>query len=470
MATSSLTWLRAAAVAAALATHALAQTCYYPNGDAAPGTEKPCSSDKAGSACCPDTWECLGNGLCHNPNANLSGRYSCTDQSWKAPGCPSNLCTYGGTAAGGESITLCSNHHNSSCCNADAVHMNCCQESPEPRPFFRLPGGRPYATIGINQAINQPILNTITGLALFPSTATPPPTGQTPAPKITSSPNRVSTRVSVSSGRAGFVTMTVVVTLMPSSNPSGSGAGGSDLSSQIGLIIGCAVGIPLALAFLACIIWMLRKRRQNKAASYKNTSSPELQGSSLASPAGFAAGAAPADAQSKTEPYRNSRSGTTEIDSTPVGPCRPISHIPGHAELDSGTCFSSGHSSYGPDTAGLGGGSGDGRSMWGSPPPGYSAGMGGQQGAFRHDHPTTCELDGTSVLPVIDEKGGGAVGEGSGDQQQQQQQQQQEQQQQQQQHQQQPQDVYPTHWPPNATAELSAVKTPPPEDAEKQLG
>jgi hypothetical protein len=111
MARSTLTLLRAAAVVA-LATQTVAQTCCknivvredqsvthisadYPNGSAAPGTEKPCSNDKGGSSCCPDTWECLDNGLCHNPNGNLYGRYSCTDKDWKAPGCASNMCTYG---------------------------------------------------------------------------------------------------------------------------------------------------------------------------------------------------------------------------------------------------------------------------------------------------------------------------------------------------------------------------------------
>ena len=66
----------------------------YPNGKAAPPTEKPCSSAQ-GSACCPDNWQCLDNGLCHYPPDNLWGRYSCSDKDWKSPGCASNLCTYG---------------------------------------------------------------------------------------------------------------------------------------------------------------------------------------------------------------------------------------------------------------------------------------------------------------------------------------------------------------------------------------
>ncbi|KAH8623537.1 hypothetical protein IG631_22016 [Alternaria alternata] len=104
----TLVWLRAAAVAA-LAAHATAQQCCrypvycrrttadrtdYPNGNKAPDTEKPCSTAE-GSACCPDSWECLDNGLCHYPANNLYGRYSCTDKTWKSEGCASNMCTYG---------------------------------------------------------------------------------------------------------------------------------------------------------------------------------------------------------------------------------------------------------------------------------------------------------------------------------------------------------------------------------------
>ena len=66
-----------------------AQTCYYPNGDVAKDS-KPCSS---GVMCCPDTWDCLSNGLCQLRNAGYFGRYSCTDKSWSQDsGCP-QFCT-----------------------------------------------------------------------------------------------------------------------------------------------------------------------------------------------------------------------------------------------------------------------------------------------------------------------------------------------------------------------------------------
>jgi hypothetical protein len=186
----------------------------------------------------------------------------------------------------------------------------------------------------------------------------------------------------------------------------------------------------MALALLGIIFWMLRKRHNQKASPYKN--SPELDGDSPGSP-GFAGGAAAK--LSKPEKYRQSRPGTTEIDGNPAGPGRPVSHIPGRAELDSGAGFQPGHgTAYAPDMVGIGGGNGDGRSTWASAPPGYSPGM--TQSGFQHQ-PTASELDGTSVMPVINEKAEAPQ-------------------------------QYQAYRPPQPVAELPTIKTPP-EDLEKQL-
>lgn len=175
---------------------------------------------------------------------------------------------------------------------------------------------------------------------------------------------------------------------------------------------------------------MLRKRRQQKANPYKETTASD----SLDSPGspGFAGGAAAK--LGKKDVYRHSRPGTTEIDGAPAGPGRPISTLPGRAELDSGAGFQAGHSPYGPDTVGIGGGSGDGRSTWGSAPPGYSPGP--NQAAFE-PRPDVVELDGTSVMPVINEKEDAPQ-------------------------------QYQAYRPPQNAAELPTIKTPP-EDVEKQL-
>lgn len=169
---------------------------------------------------------------------------------------------------------------------------------------------------------------------------------------------------------------------------------------------------------------MLRKRRQQKANPYKQTS--EMDGDN---PSGFTGGAAAK--LGKKQEYRHSRPGTAEIDGNPVGPGRPISTVKGHAELDSGTGFQPGHGTpYAPDTVGLGGGSGNpDRSTWGSMPPQYSPAT---------HHAEASELDGTSALPVISEKKEGEQ-------------------------------KYQAYRPPQAEiAELPTVKTPP-EDVEKQI-
>ncbi|KAF2017575.1 hypothetical protein BU24DRAFT_332794, partial [Aaosphaeria arxii CBS 175.79] len=83
----------------------------YPNGKEADAAEKPCSKEE-GSACCPDKWQCLDNGMCYYPADKIYGRYSCTDKDWNSDGCPSNLCTYDKKAFGAESLTQCSNHDN----------------------------------------------------------------------------------------------------------------------------------------------------------------------------------------------------------------------------------------------------------------------------------------------------------------------------------------------------------------------
>jgi hypothetical protein len=353
----------------------------------------------------------------------------------------------GGSAGGGEAITQCSNHDNDFCCNADRVNVNCCQESPAPRPFFQLQDGRAYATIGRNQASSAPTLASFTGLATGSGTASSPSRTSAPASSAPSSatptPSRVvspatpvtSVQTSVSSGPAGVVTIEKTIISTPPPDPTANTANSNSSpsgksSTNIGLIVGLAVGIPLGLALLGIVLWMMRKRRQQKASPYKN--SPEMEGDSPNSPA-FAGGAA--GKLGKKDVYKPSRPGTTEIDGNPAGPGRPISEIPGRAELGSGAGFQPGHGpAYTPDAVGLGGGHGDGRSTWGSSPPGYSPGM--NQAGF-HSQTMATELDGTSVMPVINEKGEAP-------------------------HQ------YQAYRPPHPVAELPTVKTPP-EDVEKQL-
>ncbi|KAF3002531.1 hypothetical protein E8E13_006995 [Curvularia kusanoi] len=445
MARSLLAWVRAAAVVA-LAQQVTAQTCYYPNGNKAPSTEQPCSS-ASGSACCPENWQCLDNGLCYYPPTGLHGRYSCTDKDWNSPGCASNLCTYGMTAGGGESITQCSNHNNQWCCNADATSVDCCQEEPEPRPFFNLQNGVVYATVGSDEASTNPTISTVTGAATYSSSgssptsrsaavssSSDPSSSATPTPPssaLTTPVTSIGTSVRSVSGGSGRETVyiTNVITPTATADAAGVGASSSGGGTNIGLIVGCAVGIPLGLALIGILLWMLRKRRQQQAHPYKTTpdgvDSPDMAPAALASP------------KKKQEVYRHSRPGTSEIDSNPVGPGRPTSTIPGKAELGSGAGFQPGSGTpYAPDTAFIGGGTGD-RSTWGSGPPGYPGSPLQNQGAFAHNHEGAVELDSSMIMPAINEKS-------------------------------EMQPEYQAYRPPNNAVEMPTVKTPP-EDIEKQL-
>lgn len=82
-----------------------AQECYYPNGDAVSAEPvAPCYS--WGGPCCPQSWTCLSNNLCHleNESLNLTGRYSCADKDWGSS-CP-EFCRTGASFVGAASRVL----------------------------------------------------------------------------------------------------------------------------------------------------------------------------------------------------------------------------------------------------------------------------------------------------------------------------------------------------------------------------
>ncbi|USP79040.1 uncharacterized protein yc1106_06314 [Curvularia clavata] len=425
-----LAWWRVAAVAV-LATQAMAQQCYYPNGNKAPDTEKACSSAK-GSACCPENWECLDNGLCHYPPDNLYGRYSLSllmePSEYRSP-------VLDLKAGGGESITQCSNHGDQWCCNADGVHVNCCQESPAPRPFFALQNPAAYATIGSMTASTAPILASITGEATGGGSGNQPSTSLTPAPQSSdarSSPNSpqsaspspssnslspssirdssasaanpfTSVFFSASSGSTGIVSVPITSVITPTSDvttQSNNGNKGDGSDSNLGLIIGCAVGIPLGLALVGSILWLLR-RRQRKPNPY-GTANVDDDTTNLA---GGTAGKL-----NKEQAFRHSGPPAGELDGNPVGAGRPISTVLGHAELESGNGFNPGHSTpYAPDAVGIGGGNvHPDRTTWDSVPPQYSPG----QHHVPYRYPEMSELADTSVAPVFNEKGDEHAGHG----------------------------------------------------------
>lgn len=70
--------------------------CYYPNGDLAKNS-RPCDiTNDALTVCCEAGYNCLENKVCQSDEDTNSTtvelgdleRGSCTDKTWKAPGCP----------------------------------------------------------------------------------------------------------------------------------------------------------------------------------------------------------------------------------------------------------------------------------------------------------------------------------------------------------------------------------------------
>ena len=82
------------------ASTALAQICYHPNQNEAPG-DTPCAptSSNGASACCFPEDTCISNGLCLNADM-IFNRGSCTDPTWKSTGC-APWCQDGKTRASG---------------------------------------------------------------------------------------------------------------------------------------------------------------------------------------------------------------------------------------------------------------------------------------------------------------------------------------------------------------------------------
>ena len=164
--------------------------------------------------------------------------------------------------------------------------------------------------------------------------------------------------------------------------------------------MGCAVGIPVALAFLAIIIWLLRKRsHQQKNAPYSDTSGAYANGDD--SPE-FAGGAKFAKANGHNATYKHhGEPGVPELPSQTVGPERPVSMLPGKAELGGGPGFAPGTTPVAPHLLGVGGGTGmathngvpqtpQTTNSWGSAPPGYSPGQ--NQATWAQGHEQTSSV------------------------------------------------------------------------------
>ncbi|KAK4959866.1 hypothetical protein LTR10_002754 [Elasticomyces elasticus] len=281
-----------------------AQNCYYPNGNVTTGPDAACSSD--GGVCCPYQWECMSNGLCYNPGADIFGRYTCTDETWQSSSCP-QLCTQGNTASGDEALLQCSD--GSWCCDGDRS-FDCC--STADTDFFQLPQGTSYASItsvpsptsvsppkSANSAASTSETTPTTSSGVDQQQTTSAGTSRTTS-SITDSSSSTTASLSSrsqSSATAGqasstitshaittntdgslstmVVYSTVSVAAVASAAPDSSH---SSAPSHLGLIVGLAVGIPvflLACAIVAFLLW--RRRRPSKKSGFPSSRNSEEQ-------------------------------------------------------------------------------------------------------------------------------------------------------------------------------------------------
>ncbi|KAF2812948.1 uncharacterized protein BDZ99DRAFT_411296 [Mytilinidion resinicola] len=326
-------WHRAV-LAALCVSIARATDCYYPNGKVSPNAnDQPCSTAE-GSACCPENWQCLDNGLCYYPPEDYYGRYGCTDKTWGSPLCPSNVCTHDLTAVGDEALLQCSNHNDQWCCDGDGTHVHCCTD--DNIQYFDMPEGKAYATVGGGSTPSSaPTVNTF-GPASSSVTSSPSPPSSSSSqhasaaasseasssstPKSSSkAAGMTSVRTSISSGSSGVAT--VFITIPPSSAPTTTTSSTSGKGSHTGLIIGCAVGVPVGLALIGLLTFFLLRRRKTGAAT-----APGADGRS-------------GTVNSASEIYKSEMApaeygpAPSELAGNPIGTARPVSMLPGKAEL-----------------------------------------------------------------------------------------------------------------------------------------
>ncbi|WPG99541.1 Hypothetical protein R9X50_00235800 [Acrodontium crateriforme] len=296
-----------------------AQNCYYPNGDLSTEGDAACSSD--GGFCCPLNWACLSNGLCYLENEDYYGRYTCTDQSWQSNSC-SQICTQGDTASGNEAILQCTD--GSWCCDGDRS-FNCC--STADTEYFSLPQGSQIAFISSVPSPTSVVQTQSTSSTSTTSTssttstiddATLPTTQSSSFTTISSSTEQytTTTQQSTSTNSDGsMVTVTIVSTALvtPSAttavNPITSTISKKFSHKNTGLIIGLAVGIPIALISLAivCIlVWRNFRRSQNPSTLSPDNSMTKYHDPNFATSYGHF----PPDGRA------------SELDSHPVAPTR----------------------------------------------------------------------------------------------------------------------------------------------------
>lgn len=239
-----------------LASIAVAQSCYYPNGNAVTSEQVFACSNSAGSHCCPQNWECLNNGLCFHPSEQTIGRYSCTDKTWKSSLCPKVCTTSNGSNGGNQAVLQCSD--GKYCCDGNRS-FDCCSDSNS--EFFQFDG---------KVAVMSPMSNaqTQTSTPSNPTTSTTGATSTTTQSSTVSSSTAVtssSDTLNSASGSHTFATSTRVFDAPSEAAASQRKSSNKTNSAMIvGLTVGSICGVLLLLG-IHILCRCHRKRRIRKA-------------------------------------------------------------------------------------------------------------------------------------------------------------------------------------------------------------
>ena len=214
--------------------------CYWPNGKPSPDT--PCKPAASASACCGAGWDCLSNGLCSQAPRPYIVRGSCTDQTWSTSECPT-YCAFNHTSYG--ALGPC--HKGSTVGDGgDELASYCCDQD-----YYCK------CSTGENVVLLNPSPGTVPSLAL-------------PSTSITSSMTSYSsTSTSVSSASTS---VPLASTSNPTAKTSLPSATVAPLSNNY-TAIGVGLGVPLGLATLGVIAFLLWKIRNMEK---KTTMQPDV--------------------------------------------------------------------------------------------------------------------------------------------------------------------------------------------------
>ncbi|KAH6856258.1 hypothetical protein B0I37DRAFT_442955 [Chaetomium sp. MPI-CAGE-AT-0009] len=219
--------------------------CYYPSGRLSPN-DTPCRDDTPHATCCGQGYACLSNGMCQATGEELvkSGasefvRGACTDKTWRSSSCPL-FCIEEGVdfLDGGNGVAKCENTADDLyfCINSRSAEEASCEENRKLLYFAGTPSA--ITTIGISPS------PTTSSTTTASSSTTSEPDSSTSQGSSTSTSPRQSETASGSETQA------------PNDDESSSG------STNLGAIIGGAVGGAVVLVLIALGAWFLvRKRR-----------------------------------------------------------------------------------------------------------------------------------------------------------------------------------------------------------------